>query len=85
VFTTRIGTPIDPRNASLAFNSLPKKSGVPQLRFHDLRHSAATLLLVQGLHPRVIMDLSARQHCDDDGHLQSRYPGAATGIGRQDG
>jgi len=27
------------------------------LRFHDLRHSAATLLLAQGVHPRAIMEL----------------------------
>jgi integrase len=27
-------------------------------RFHDLRHSAATLLLAQGLHPRYIMELA---------------------------
>jgi integrase len=57
VFTTRIGTPIDPRNELPAFYSVPNKSGVPRLRFHDLRHSAATLLLVQGIHPRLVMDL----------------------------
>ena len=31
--------------------------GLLQVRFHDLRHSAATLLLAQGVHPRVVMDL----------------------------
>jgi integrase len=37
----------------------PKKKHklLPRLRFHDLRHSAATLLLVQGVHPRYIMEL----------------------------
>jgi integrase len=35
-----------------------KKRGLlPRLRFHDLRHSAATLLLAQGVHPRYIMEL----------------------------
>jgi integrase len=32
-------------------------SDLPQIRFHDLRHSAATLLLVQGVHPRIVMDI----------------------------
>ena len=57
VFTTRKGTPVDPRNVLRVFYSILKKSGVPRLRFHDLRHSAATLLLVQGVHPRVVMEL----------------------------
>jgi integrase len=34
-----------------------KRKLLPQIRFHDLRHSAATLLLVQGVHPRYIMEL----------------------------
>jgi integrase len=33
------------------------KAGLPQRRFHDLRHSCATLLLVQGVSPRVVMDV----------------------------
>jgi hypothetical protein len=34
-----------------------KRKLLPRLRFHDLRHSAATLLLAQGVHPRYIMEL----------------------------
>lgn len=34
-----------------------KRKLLPRLRFHDLRHSAATLLQAQGVHPRYIMDL----------------------------
>jgi integrase len=33
------------------------KAGLPQRRFHDLRHSCATLLPVQGVSPRVVMDV----------------------------
>ena len=33
------------------------RPGLPQRRFHDLGHSCATLLLVQGVSPRVVMDL----------------------------
>lgn len=37
---------------------LLEKAGLPTtLRFHDLRHTAATLLLAQGVHPRAIMEL----------------------------
>jgi integrase len=71
VFTTSIGTMLDQRNMLRAFYAImntpdpndpdpdPKKKRnlLPRLRFHDLRHSAATLLLAQGVHPRYIMDL----------------------------
>ncbi|HLZ70100.1 MAG TPA: tyrosine-type recombinase/integrase [Dehalococcoidia bacterium] len=30
---------------------------MPRIRFHDLRHSCATLLLEQGVHPRIVADL----------------------------
>jgi integrase len=34
-----------------------KLGGLPQIRFHDLRHSCASYLLSQGVQPRVIMEL----------------------------
>jgi integrase len=36
---------------------LLKKAGLPDIRFHDLRHSAATLLLTEGVHPKVVQKL----------------------------
>jgi Phage integrase family len=33
------------------------RAGLPERRFHDLRHSCATLLLVQGVPPRVVMEI----------------------------
>ena len=40
------------------YKKLLRKAELPTtLRFHDLRHSAATLLLTQGVHPRAIMEL----------------------------
>lgn len=38
------------------FIKLLKESGLPQISFHDLRHSAATLLLSQGVHPKVVQE-----------------------------
>jgi integrase len=48
VFTTRIGTPIEPRNAVRHFHAVLKTIKLPHHRFHDLRHTAASLLLAQG-------------------------------------
>ena len=57
VFTTPIGTPLDGTAVTKGFHELLDRAGLPQRRFHDLRHSCATLLLVQGVSPRVVMDL----------------------------
>jgi integrase len=57
VFTSPTGTPLDPRNARREFHAmLTAAPGVPRIRFHDLRHTAATLLLAQGVDPRTIME-----------------------------
>ena len=34
-----------------------KRAGLPHIRFHDLRHTAATLLLVQGIHPKIVSEM----------------------------
>ena len=39
------------------FKKLLKKAELPDIRFHDLRHSAATLLLGLGVHPKVVQEL----------------------------
>jgi integrase len=36
---------------------LLKKAGLPNIRFHDLRHTAATLLLLAGIHPKVVSEM----------------------------
>jgi len=57
VFTSPTGTPLDPRNASREFHAmLTAAPDVPRIRFHDLWHTAATLLLAQGVDPRTIME-----------------------------
>jgi len=56
VFATTIGTPLDARNVSRAFVDLLQRAGLPRIRFHDLRHSAATLMLAQGVDARTIME-----------------------------
>jgi integrase len=57
VFTTDRGRPLDGTVVSHTFHRVLDRACLPQRRFHDLRHSCATLLLVQGVSPRVVMDV----------------------------
>lgn len=57
VFTSRYGTPIEPRNVQHRFKVVLAQAGLPPIRFHDLRHSAASLLLAQGVQQRVVMEI----------------------------
>ncbi|MGX5694801.1 tyrosine-type recombinase/integrase [Agromyces soli] len=57
VFTTSLGTPIEPSNLRRDFEALISSAGVPRIRFHDLRHTCASLLFAKGVPPRVVMDL----------------------------
>ena len=57
VFANEIGRPMDPSNLLKRFRRLLEDAGLPRLRFHDLRHTAATLLLGEGVHPKVVSDL----------------------------
>ncbi len=58
VFATRIGTPI--RRAKLhaeSWKPLLRRAGLPDTRFHDLRHTCATLLLTKGVHPKIVSEM----------------------------
>lgn len=56
-FTTTIGTPLDGTAVTKRFQRLLAYAGLPRQRFHDLRHACASLLLAQGVHPRVVMEV----------------------------
>ena len=56
VFTTEAGAPLDGCNINRAFKAILRRAGLPAIRYHDLRHTAATLLLAQGVDPRTIME-----------------------------
>ena len=62
VFTTAQGGSIDPTNLTRAFTTLLSKAGLRRIRFHDLRHSTATLLLEQGVELVVIKELLGHAH-----------------------
>lgn len=56
VFASPVGTALEQRNVTREFRALLVAAGLPAVRFHDLRHTAATLLLAQGVDPRTIME-----------------------------
>ncbi|KIE28161.1 integrase [Streptomyces sp. MUSC 125] len=62
VFTTAQGSAIDPTNLTRAFLTLLRSAGLRRIRFHDLRHSTATLLLEQGVELVVIKELLGHAH-----------------------
>ncbi len=57
VFPSTIGTPMDARNVLRRFQKLVAKARLKHQRFHDLRHCCASLLLAQGVPPRVVMEI----------------------------
>ena len=73
VFTSEVGTPLDQSNLRRRFARLCDEAGVGQLTPHELRHSAATLLLAQGVPLHVVSEVlghsSIRETKDVYGHL----------------
>jgi integrase len=50
------GNPWPPRVLTYAFMRLIRRSGLPRIRLHDLRHGHASHLLVSGVHPKVVQE-----------------------------
>lgn len=57
VFPTSIGTPLSPRNLTRDFHALLTRTGLPSMRWHDLRHSAGSLLYARGVDLPTIMHI----------------------------
>lgn len=56
VFRNSVGNPLDAPAVTHRFQRTLERAGLPRMRFHDLRHGAASLLLSQGVHARVVME-----------------------------
>ena len=73
IFPSSIGTPQSPSNLLKTFKSILKCAGLPVIRFHDLRHTAASLMLNQGVPPFVVSKIlghsKASTTMDIYGHL----------------
>ena len=58
VFTTQVGTPLSRQDLiTRCFKPLLRRAGLPNIRFHDLRHTCATLLLGRGVHAKLVQEL----------------------------
>jgi len=81
VFTTSIGTPIDASNLSTQFHTMLTAAELPRLRWHELRHSAASLMLAQGASMQEVQAMMGHSQIsvtmDYYAHLM---PGALKGV-----
>jgi len=58
VFATQKGTLVNPSNLrKCSFAPLLEKAGLPRIRFHDLRHTCATLLLARNVNPKIVSEM----------------------------
>ncbi len=58
VFCSPVGKHLSPGHDVLVqLKKLLKKADLPDIRFHDLRHSTATLLLSKGVHPKIVQEI----------------------------
>ena len=55
--TDEIGTPLSSFHVARRFKKLLALAGLPAMRYHDLRHGAASLMAAQGVPPRVAMEV----------------------------
>jgi len=81
VFASEVGTLINPSNLRRrSFASLLKRAQLPPIRFHDLRHTCATLLFSKGIHPKYVQELLG--HANVSITLDT-YSHAIPGMGNQ--
>jgi integrase len=78
VFTTRWGTPIEPRNFNRSFESRCAKADVPRIRVHDTRHTCASLLAALDVHPRVAMRILRHAQISMTMEVYTEVPDAIT-------
>ena len=84
VFPTRVGTPISRHNlVTRSFKPLLVRAGLPDIRFHDLRHTCATLMLFVGTNPKVVQEMLGHANVsitlDTYSHLLPNMQGEAVG------
>ena len=87
IFARSTGEPVESNNLKKRyFKPILEAAGLPDMRLYDLRHTAATLRLVNGEHPKVgTRDARACVDHADHGHVFARPPGDAGGVGGEAG
>ncbi len=96
VFPNQTGGPLHPNSLARRFKQLIERAGVPPIRFHDLRHTCATLMLANGEHPKVVqerlghsdikmtLDLYSHVAADMQRHAADRLDAAIEAAGDAD-
>ncbi len=58
IFASESAAPLSRQHVTAhRFKPLLRRAGLPEIRFHDLRHTCATLLLGRGVHPKLVQEL----------------------------
>lgn len=78
LFTTRYGTPIEPRNFNRSWDARCTRAGVRKITVHDARRTCATLLVDLDVHPRVIMQVLRHAEISVTMEIYSQASSAAT-------
>ncbi len=77
IFTDYLGRPLDPSGLTRRFKRLATKTGFSNARFHDLRHSFATMHLEMGTHPKIVQEILGHETI---GITMDTYSHAIKGI-----
>lgn len=84
IFPSSIGTPLSPSNLRLDFQRIIRLAGVPRVRFHDLRHTAASLMLNNGIPVIIVSKILGHSKpsitLDIYGHLYNEMQGEASRL-----
>ncbi|MGW5689622.1 site-specific integrase [Streptomyces asiaticus] len=78
VFTTRYGTPIEPRNFNRSFADRTSKAGIRRIRLHDTRHTCGSLLAALDVHPRIAMQILRHSKIAVTMEIYTHVPSEAT-------
>jgi integrase len=57
VYRDAVGKPLSPTNETRRFRRAGVAAGLPLIRFHDMRHTAATILLAKGVHVKLVSEM----------------------------
>lgn len=87
IFTSLIGSPLDPSDVSREFRAFLERKGLPRVRFHDLRHASGSIMLKNGVPMVTVSGILGHSNIattvDIYGHVeQAAYDDAAVRMGR---
>ncbi len=87
IFTSQIGSPLDPSDVSRDFRAFLARKGLPRVRFHDLRHASGSIMLKNGVPMVTVSGILGHSNIattvDIYGHVeQAAFDEAARAMGR---